>query len=369
MCIASISINYFNLLLFFLGIRAKLLNFAAFNNVNDTQATKIDAASQSKRIEQLEQKLNGKPLKFIKYVPILFCIAFVFSYMSAALDVMQHIKTGKKGRKTLDYFICIVFYGTKIIVTIIIYGFQYWNDQLMCAVAADTMKTFYEIEKINRYWPCGKCRRVRQFVPDKNRQHANRKSQVAVLPANTNHHNRHCRRHFNRSNLNAFNQRTIFEIVLNFVGYIVGNYIICYHRLRLSRPIGGYDFIWYNFASVFISLFVWQLSISVRQYVNLFEWMNSIAIDIRHQVAHPTKSIRRTKRIINPSIAERIMDATTSCQFYTTTECVSQLFEVHDRLRENARKLQQLNAIQTNAVVGNAFICLVSEVSAFLCCG
>lgn len=353
MCEASISISYFNRLMCAIGIRAKLLDFRA-----DSGSDMGPTLSHSPTAALKKFRPNIKAIKYLKYLPIILFVAFVFSYSRVMFQILDNVPT-IKGKKTIDYFISHVYFSTKFVV-IIIYAFQYWNERPMCALNDNTMAIFHKIKQIDRYWR-SRCQQTHseniffaKFATTKARRNFVSGSQYHLAPIR----------------MEILTKTTYMKIVLSVIGFTVAHHIIAYSLLTKNIPFSTYDFFWFIFPTIFVVLFVWQLSIGALQLVKLFEFLNqtlqSIAVDIRKRLpgmieAPATAHKPHRNRVIDFAVGRRITINAT--QSHTASKHIQTLFNQHDRLRANTQQLQQLHSIQLTAVILYALINLVAEVS------
>lgn len=302
------SIKCFNLILRIFGIQNGLFNFSTSSSNNSIITT-------SSTLDHL-----------FKCIPLIIGLTFAFVYPTEASSIVSRTPLGKNGKKTVDYFIGYAYFDIKYLVTIIIYGLQFRNEQLIMIQQMKIQRIFQRLWKLNQRW-CHqphsvqmRSLRLQSLFHLCNHQH-----QPITLAA-----------------LNVFSGWHLLKIFFA-ISIRCGASYLEYHYI-FERLVPGIMHsmctIWFFYPIIFIDLFVWHASISVQQQTKLFELLNetldTITIDIR----------------------QRMLKTFDKCH----SNNMETLIEIHDELRASIQTIQQLNVIQVNAAILNAFTNIIIEV-------
>lgn len=338
--ISSISsIDFYNLLLCALGIRTKLLDFrrklCKWKNNNDSVTVTVTTATTT--IHPINNSLN----QILKCIPFAIGFAFAYIYPKETLSIVSRIPFAKNGKKSVDYFIGCAYFYLKYIVTILIYLMQFRNERFVFIQQSEIMVIFQRLWSLNEIV----CRTKCTISKTKN------------LALNMLHHLNNHRHSITLATMNVFTDLHLLQIFTVIIVRTIASYFeynhVCQHITQNNCKIKhSYHVIWFFFPNIFIDLFVWQLSITLHQYIKLFELLNQIfdtvGIDMRHRMLlHDLYKFGGT-------IKKR--------HFHTNQRHIETLIDMHQQLTTNTHHFQQLNTIQVNACILNAFANIIMEV-------
>lgn len=366
------SIDFYNLLLRLLGIRMKLLNFSANENVelrpqnrnarnNDVDTLQTGPLPPPPSPSSSPPTTKYTIKQFLNGVPFIIGFTFAIIFPTVTMKVIAETPLGKNGKKTVDYFIRYAYFNIAYIVTIVIYLLQYRNERTMTVQQTEMKRIFERLWRINRYW----CNGQRNFCDGNEHFHNIHSLRLESLLRLCNH-----QRPLTRTDLNAFNGMHLMRIFFAIACCTMANYLEYYHIFERSThgEMNSFNSILYFYPTVFIDLFIWQLSIAVHQYKKLFELLNqtldAVSIDIRRlMLLHRNNDQSCGRSWSEDNIHTRIWFRNMNkCHLNTSNRHIEALIEIHDELRSCVQTFQQLNTIQVNAAILNAFANIIINV-------
>lgn len=321
-------VRLFNILLCFLGIRTKVIDFQS-------------------EIENKHQNVVRDRLKYyLKFLPFIFCVAFLFKYPLITSRILSNMPYGVNGKRTVDYFIAYAYFNVRFAVLIIIYIFQYYNKRSIEEEQSKIERNFYRLWEINKYW----------------QKNANFYSNGTKFPkANICSSSKQI---LTQASINSLSNIHLIRILLFLTIYVIFN-LTNIHFASGFEDLYVNELIWYFYPKAFINFFIWQLSISVQQQSKLFELLNNtiemVATDMHNQIA----SRSYDENCVNDLWAVHCTAAINKrqLQLHRMNSHIEKLIEIHDELRASATTFQQFNSIQVTALIVNGLVNVISKVS------